>query len=250
MRQLSVVVAFLAFTCPVWSQTASVGQNTDEEQAVIAAARGRAAAFVAGDCQGWMAYVDEHFRDIEGNGSTGAERLVKECQQARNLPDYKMERILSDFHLQMITNAIAVLDYRYEVKEHFGEILLTDPHRQIDTYEKRQGKWIAMLAVSAIEVTDPPVASIAPSSLDAFTGQYTWVGTRMVDTITRKGNQLFIQTTGDLDPTELLPESPDTFFIRGQLARLAFVRDKSGAVIGEHAYSPSDHQGYQAKKIR
>ena len=72
----------------------------------------------------------------------------------------------------------------------------------------------------------------------------------MVDTVTRKGDKLYLQTTGDAGPTELVPESPDTFFIRSSLNRDTFVRDQSGKVVGNRGYSIDNGGGYRATKIK
>jgi hypothetical protein len=42
-----------------------------------------------------------------------------------------------------------------------------------------------------------------------------WVGSRNVETVTRKTDKLYIQGTWEASPTELLPEKADTFFVRG-----------------------------------
>lgn len=121
----------------------------------------------------------------------------------------------------------------------------------MDTYEKRNGKWIALFCVEVGQVQDPPIAKIDSAVLDEYAGQYAWVGARMVDTITRKGDKLYIQTTGDDAPTELMPQGSDTFFFPGSLNRDTFVRDGSGKVVGNHGYS-ADHEqtgGYSAAKI-
>ncbi len=100
---------------------------------------------------------------------------------------------------------------------------------------------------------DPPVAKIDPAILDDYTGQYAWVGARMVDTVTRKGGKLYIQTTGDDAPTELVPQSADTFFVRGAMDRDTFVRDASGKVVENRGYGADagpTAAGYRAKKIK
>jgi len=248
-------IVALLLACPLFAQTAAQSSKVDATgsvvgQAVIAIARERAAAFEKGDCQKWASYLDPDFHDIEGNGTTGVEKLVQECEQFKTLPQYRMQRILSDFHVTLIGQTVAVLDYHYDVRETFGSVVLSDPHRQIDIYEKRDGRWVGVQAVSAIEVTDPPAAEMSGAQLDPYVGEYRWVGAPMVDKVTRKGDKLFIQATGDLEPTELVPESAGTFFIRGQLARVSFVRDKNGSVTEENAFSPTDHQGYHAKRVK
>ena len=237
----------------------STGAQTDtsnnaDEQQIISAARARANACASGDTQTWATFVDANFRDIEGNATSTRKQIMDECQQAaRVIPGHKIERLVSGFHFQFVGN-IALVDYLYEFKEHFGEITLVENLRQVDTFEKRQGKWVALLAVSAEVMPDPPVAKIDSATLDDFTGDYAWAGSQFVDTVTRKGDKLYIQGSWEDSPTELVPESADTFFDRGAgvspMARSTFVRDRAGRVVEERVYSPANGQGYHAKKIK
>lgn len=69
--------------------------------------------------------------------------------------------------------------------------------------------------------------------------------------MTRKGDKLYIQTTGDTGPTELVPQGADVFFVRGSLNRTAFVRDSGGKVVENRGYSAdTGRTAYSAKKIK
>src|SRR5271154_1310876 len=252
---LSWLIFFLPLPAAGQSSQPQTNASTSvDEQEIISAARARANACASGDAQTWATFVDENFRDIEGNHTGTRKEILDECQQAaRVIPGHKIERLVSSFHFQFVGN-IALVDYLYEFREHFGEITLNEAIRQVDTFEKRQGKWVALLAVSAEVMPDPPVAKVDGTALDDFTGEYAWAGAQFVDTVTRKGDKLYVQGSWEDSPTELLPESIDTFFDRGggvsPMARSTFVRDKTGRVIEEHVYSPADGQGYYAKKIK
>jgi hypothetical protein len=239
-------------TQPSTGQT-NASASTDEQD-IVAAARARANACASGDAQTWATFVDADFRDIEGNATGTRKQIMDECQQAaRIIPGHRIERLVSGFHFQFVGN-IALVDYLYEFKEHFGEITLNEALRQVDTFEKRQGKWVALLAVSAAVMPDPPIAKVDSTALDDFTGEYAWAGSQFVDTVTDKGDKLYVQGSWEDSPTELLPQGPDTFFNRGggvsPMARSTFVRDKTGRVIEDHVYSPADGRGYHAKKIK
>jgi hypothetical protein len=250
---LFLAVNAVAQSAAPGSVQTTASTNADEQQ-IISAARARANACAAGDTQTWATFVDANFRDIEGNATGTRKQIMDECQQAaRVIPGHKIERLVSEFHFQFVGN-IALVDYLYEFKEHFGELTLTENLHQVDTFEKRQGKWVALLAVSAEVMPDPPVAKIDSATLDDFTGEYAWAGSQFVDTVTRKGDRLYIQGSWEDSPTELLPEIADTFFNRGggvsPMARSTFVRDKAGRVTEERVYSPADGQGYHAQKIK
>jgi hypothetical protein len=240
------------FTQPSAAQTKA--SCPPDEQEIVSAARARAKACASGDAQAWATFVDANFRDIEGNATATRKQIMDECQQAaRVIPGHKIERLASGFHFQFVGN-VALVDYVYEFREHFGEIVLSTTLRQVDTYEKRQGKWIALLAVSAAVIPDPPVAKVDSASFDDFAGEYASVRSWIIDRVTRKGDKLYVQSTGEDSPTELLPENAETFFVRGggidPQARVTFERDKAGRVIGERVYCATDGQGYYAKKIK
>jgi hypothetical protein len=225
-----------------------------DEQEIASAVRARFNACASGDAQTWATFVDANYRDIEGNHTWTREQVLDECQQAgRVIPGHKIERLASDFRFRFVGN-VALVDYIFEYKENFAEVTLNETFRQVDTFEKRQGKWVVVLSATVKVVPDPPVAKVDSASFDDFVGEYAWPGSQNVDTVTLKGGKLYIQTTHEDSPTELLPENADTFFTRGggvgPSARVTFLRDKNGRVSKERVYSPADGQGYYAKKIR
>jgi hypothetical protein len=233
-------------------QTRPSASTVEEE--IVTAVRARANAFASGDCQTYATFIATDFRDIEGAHIATRKEILEECQQeARPLSGHKIERLVSDFHVQLVDN-IALIDYLYEFREHYGEVVLSLTSRNVDTCENRQGKWVALLAVSAAIIRDPPVAKIDSARLADFVGTYAWVGAPNLETVFRKGDRLYIQGTWEDSPTELLPEKQDTFFVRGEGAgpqsRVAFLRDEGGRVIGERVYSPADGQGYNTRRIK
>jgi hypothetical protein len=257
--KLSLTVYALTFSLGTGQSSQSATPQTDastsaEEQLIISAAQARANACASGDAQTWATFVDANLRDIEGNATSTRQQIFDECQQAaRVFPGHKIERLVSNFHFQFVGN-IALVDYLYEYKEHFGEVILNETFHQVDTFEKRQGRWVVLLAVTVKVVPDPPVAKVDSTGFDDFVGQYAWVASSIVDTVTRHGDKLYIQSSYEDSPTELLPETADTFFTRGAgvgpEARVTFVKGHAGRVIEERVYSPADGQGFYAKKIK
>ena len=262
MRMLSPalfsLIFFVALPAKAQSAQPSTAQTSASastlEQELVSVVHARTNAFASGDCQTFATFIDNDFRNIEGAHTATRKEILEECQQeARPLPGRKIERLVSDFHVQLVGN-IALVDYVYEFREHYGEVVLNLASHNVDTYEKRQGKWVALLAVSAAIIPDPPVAKIDTASFTDFIGEYAWVGARNVERVFRKGDGLYIQGTWEDTPTELFPERVDTFFVRGEgagpQARVAFVRDQTGRVVGERVYSPADGRGYSTKKIK
>jgi hypothetical protein len=252
IRRLSLFILFLVFvaTCSLAQDSKSASAA---EQEIISVARDRAYALTRHECDKWASYVADDFQDIEAFGVESHDALLNDCRHdARSTSDCKSERALSDFHFRF-TGTFAFVYYQYGMTEHCGGLTWPDPHRQVDTYEKRNGKWVALYAVEVGQPQDPPVAKINPAILDDYTGQYAWVGARMVDTVTRKGDKLYLQSTGDDAPTELVPENADTFFVRGGLGRDTFVRDAGGKVVENRGYGADAGPGasaYRATKIK
>ncbi len=205
------------------------------------------------DCDKWAFQVADDFQDIEALGTESRDQLINDCRHdAHSTSNCKSERTLSDFHFQFAGN-FAFVYYQYGLTEHCGDLSWPNPHRQVDTYEKRNGKWIALYAVEVGQPQDPPVFKINPSILDDYIGQYAWEGAHRIDAVTRKGDKLYIQTTGDDAPTELVPQSADTFFVRGALDRDTFVRDARGKVVENRGYGADagpTASAYRARKIK
>jgi bla regulator protein blaR1 len=92
---------------------------------------------------------------------------------------------------------------------------------------------LALFAVAA-EVSPPnastgdnPVEVKVPGSvLDDYVGYYQFDG-KLIQHITRKGDQLYAQLTGQL-AFEIYPSSPTEFFYKSVKARIDFVKDGSG----------------------
>ena len=228
--------------------TTHSASETDEQE-LVAATRARATAFATGDCKTFESYVAPDFMEIEGFGFTPHDALVKQCQQPQTIPGLRREAIRSDFSFKFLDN-VAIVTYRGKTIEHFGTFTSTESFRGVDTWEKRNGKWVGVWFVFVPVFEDPPAARIDPTTLDDFVGQYVWeVASGMIDTITRKGDKLYIQTTGDDTPTELIRESKDTFAFHASPDRITFLRDGNGRVVEEYPHSP-DGEGGHNKKIK
>ncbi len=252
IRRLSLLILFAVFLTTVGIALDNKPASAAEQE-IISVARDRANSLTKNECDKWASYVADDFQDIEAPGAESRETILNGCRRAaRTNSECKSERTLSDFHFQFVGN-LAFVHYQYGTTETCGNLSWPNNHRQVDTYEKRNGKWIALYAVEVGQTEDPPVAKIDPAILDDYTGQYAWEGAHMVDTVSRKGDKLFIQTTGDDAPTELVPQSPDTFFMRGGLSRDTFVRDASGKVVENRGYGADAGPtaiAYRAKKIK
>ena len=253
IRRFSLFILF-----PVLLSTSGIAQDNPASaaaQEIIAVARDRADSLTKNECDKWASYGTYDFQDIGPLGTESREVLLSGCRHAaHSKSECKSERTLSDFHFQFVGN-FAFMYYEYATTERCGDFLpgLTPTARSIHTKKEMAGGSPSMPSKIQANPQDPPVAKIDPAILDDYTGQYAWIGAHMLDTVTRKGDKLYIQTTGDDTPTELVPQSTDTFFIRGGLARDTFVRDASGKVVENRGYGADTGPtaaAYRAKKIK
>jgi hypothetical protein len=180
-------IFFVALPAKAQSAQPSTAQTSASastiEQELVSVVHARTNAFASEDCQTFATFIDNDFRNIEGAHTATRKEILEECQQeARPLPGRKIERLVSDFHVQLVGN-IALVDYVDEFREQYGEVVLNLASHNVDTCEKRQGKWVALLAVSAAIIPDPPVAKIDTANFADLIGEYAWVGARNVERV-------------------------------------------------------------------
>jgi len=170
---------------------------------------------------------------------------MKECESSSSL--VRNERTLSDFRVRLGTR-LAFVDYRYDETQHWGETEIRQAFRHLDTFELREGRWIATYAMQVQIFDDPKIAEIDPNIYDTYVGRYALSST-LIDTVGRDGDKLFIQGQDEQTPTEIFPESADTFFIPGDPTLLRFVRDANGKVIALIGHIP-ERQIFREAKIK
>jgi len=83
--------------------------------------------------------------------------------------------------------------------------------------------------IQAPKLKDQLVAAVDPAAFDAFVGKYDYGQGKMILTVTREGNQLFAQMTGQ-PKFEIFPSSTTEFFWKVVNARIAFVKNEAGKV--------------------
>jgi CubicO group peptidase (beta-lactamase class C family) len=89
------------------------------------------------------------------------------------------------------------------------------------------------------------VAKVAPELFDAYVGRYE-LGPDRVMTITREGDRLFAQPTGQ-PKREFLPESETAFFSETPEAQISFVKNETGEVT--HMVIHLGGQELRAKRL-
>jgi CubicO group peptidase (beta-lactamase class C family) len=83
--------------------------------------------------------------------------------------------------------------------------------------------------IQAPKMKDPSVAAVDPAAFDAYVGKYDYGQGKAILTVTREGNRLFAQMTGQ-PKFEIFPSSATEFFWKVVNAKIAFVKNAGGKV--------------------
>ncbi len=85
------------------------------------------------------------------------------------------------------------------------------------------------VAIEAPRLEDQVAIQLAPAALDSYVGKYDYGQGKAVMTVSREGNRLFAQLTGQ-PKFEIFPKSETVFFWKIVPAQITFVKDGSGKV--------------------
>jgi len=100
-----------------------------------------------------------------------------------------------------------------------------DPKGKVVKAVHRQGGQ----TINAPRVEQPPLAKVDPKVYDAYVGKYDYGQGKAIMTISREGDRLFAQLTGQ-PKLEIFPKSESVFFWKAVQAEIAFVKDSAGKV--------------------
>ncbi len=142
----------------------------------------------------------------------------------------------------------AVVNFRGNYRLEAGGQKISTFVRITNIFVRREGRWQLVAEQRSRIPPERTVANVAPKILNAFTGQYEFAP-NVIFTITREGNKLIGQTTGQQTRVEMLPENETTFFIRGQNSQIVFVKDEKGQVTGMVVHN-ANGQEMRVKKIK
>jgi bla regulator protein blaR1 len=132
--------------------------------------------------------------------------------------------------------SVAAMSESRSFLEHRIKLIMSTPTRRWQLLGAALGMLSLTLFAVAAEVSPPNVSSSNPdnptqidvpvATLDEYTGNYELNG-HMVVTITRSGNQLSSQLTGQ-PPAEIYPSAATEFFYKVVKAQISFVKDGAG----------------------
>jgi len=185
------------------------------------------------------------FVDEDGVRTTVAERLRQLA--AHGAEDERVHYDVDSLHVSVMGD-MALVDYLGIEHEPLGPREHISSHRTLDTYLLRGGQWRLLRHADVLTLALPAPVKLTAAALDEYVGRYEW-WPGYIDTITRQGNQLFDQSTGEKKASLNLAATPESFYIAGDPALLVFVRDKTGRVVGYVLHWP-DGQVMSARRLR
>ena len=125
---------------------------------------------------------------------------------------------------------------------------ITNSFRTTDVWLRRDGRW-QLIASHDSQIPPERVAvSVDPKIFDAYVGAYE-ISPGLVFTVTRAGDKLMGQSTGEKKLHELQPQNETTFFIKGDPDLNIFVKDEKGQVT-HVIFRSMDGREIKAKKIK
>jgi len=217
-------ITILGFAAIVASSAAQSADTTGLETQLRAALRERWTALARHDVNAYGACLDDEVV-IPDNGFVYDKKAL--IERARSLIETGSEP--RDVHVHGDNNA-AVMIYRTTSRIPFAGRDLTQESRVVETYVKRNGRWLLTArAESDIPNANRVAEKIDPKLLDDYVGEYEISPNQLIK-ITRVGDRLMEQGPDDAKPEEDLPLSPNSFFQREQPGILTFLRAPGGKV--------------------
>ena len=142
----------------------------------------------------------------------------------------------------------AVMSSRGNYRAEANGQKITNSFRTTDVWLRHDGRW-QLIASHGSQIPPERVAiNVDPKIFDAYVGAYE-ISPGLVFTVTREGDKLMGQSTGEKKLHELLPQNETTFFIKGDPDLNIFVKDEKGQVT-HIVFRSLDGQELKAKKIK
>jgi len=175
------------------------------------------------DAVGWARYVDEQC--ICG-GESRAD--VQKAISGRPSDVKNWYGDIGSFTVRM-HGETAIARYRITEFTEVGSRRIEIDEWRTETFIRRAGTWVLIGGADVVVPPDPAVAKVDPRLYAEYVGQYEY-SPGLRDTVTREGDRLLIQASGQ-EKEELLPENETTYFGKGQDWRVLFVKDGQGKVV-------------------
>jgi hypothetical protein len=229
---------------------ASAPAGAVEQDEVLAAIRARLAASAANDTKEWSRWVaDDMITPLEGDMPSKTAWVKTHAAWPREVKYWYGP--LQDAKVRL-HGETAVVVYHAEQFTKVGEQTTSVHKWQIETHERRDGRWQLVGVADATIPREPVAVKVDAKTLDAYTGEYEWAPT-MVSKVRRDGDALIEEMPGQ-GTSPLAAENETTFFFPGAAAsgdatRIVFVKNAEGRVT-HYVYREYGATDRIVKKIR
>ena len=229
---------------------AGAAADTVGQDEVLAAIRARLAASAANDTKEWSRWVaDDMITPLEGETPSKAAWVRTHSAWPREVTYWYGP--LRDPKVRLHGDT-AVVVYHAEQFTKVGAETTSVHKWQIETHERRDGRWQLVGVADAAIPREPVAVKVDAKTLDAYVGDYEWAPT-MVTKVRRDGDALSEEMPGQ-GTSPLAAESETTFFFPGAAAsgdgtRIVFVRDAAGRVT-HYLYLEYGATDRRVRKIR
>ncbi len=142
---------------------------------------------------------------------------------------------------------MAIVDCEVTEIVPFGPRQLRMPLHETDVFVLQGDHWLFKEHAETHALDSPKVMTPDTRLLDDYVGRYEW-WPEYIDTITRKGDQLYGQATGDSAAAPLRAATDESFFVEGDPGLTVFVRGVGGKVTHELIHFP-DGKIIVARKV-
>jgi hypothetical protein len=126
-------------------------------------------------------------------------------------------------HARPLGESMAIVDCEVTEIVPFGPREVRMPLHETDVFVLQGDRWLFKEHAETHALDSPKVITPDARLLDDYVGSYEpWPG--YIETITRKGDQLYGQATGDSEAGPLRAASDESFFVEGEPGLIVFVR--------------------------
>lgn len=249
-RMLTIVALAIAMSSFAGAQTQNqqAAQTAGVEQELLRLERAWLDAYVQRDAAAMGRILADNYMITYDTGQT-VNKAQTLAELARPRPANFSFTFATENTTARVYGETVVLTGIVIQRTRMGERETVSRSRYTDTYVRRGGRWqVAASHLSRLPVERTAITTLSPTVLDLYVGEYE-LGPNRTLVVTREGNALFAQPTGQ-QRFELLPESETHFFLRGGAdLQTVFIRDGAGRTT--HLVVQQDRQNMRvARKIR
>ena len=142
----------------------------------------------------------------------------------------------------------AVMSSRGNYRAEANGQKITNSFRTTDVWLRHDGRWQLVASHDSQIPPERIAVTVDPKIFDAYVGAYE-ISPGLVFTVTREGDKLMGQSTGEKKLHELLAQNETNFFIKGDPDLDIIVKDEKGQVT-HVIFRSMDGREITAKKIK